>query len=174
MGVRQGENLSPFLFSIFMNDLEDYLEQHGVTGIICETQDEEDLVVTYFKLFLLLYADDTVIISETSDCLQKALNIFELYCKEFKLSVNINKTKIVIFSKGRQVKNLQFRFNNIPVEIVNEYTYLGIIMSRNGSYLKSLNHSAEQATRAMYGLFSKVRHLSLPVDILIELYEKTI
>ena len=47
-------------------------------------------------------------------------------------------------------------------------------MSRNGSYLKSLNHSAEQATRAMYGLFSKVRHLSLPVDIIIELYEKTI
>ena len=76
MGVRQGENLSPFLFSIFMNDLEDYLEQHGVTGIICETQDEEDLVVTYFKLFLLLYADDTVIISETSNGLQKALNIF--------------------------------------------------------------------------------------------------
>ena len=174
MGVRQGENLSPFLFSIFMNDLEDYLEQHSVNGIICETQDEENLVVTFFKLFLLLYADDTVIISETSDGLQKALNIFELYCKEFKLDVNINKTKIVIFSKGRKIKNLQFRFNNIPVEIVNEYKYLGIIMSRNGSYLKSLNHAAEQATRAMYGLFSKVRHLSLPVDIIIELYEKTI
>ena len=104
MGVRQGENLSPFLFSIFMNDLEDYLEQHGLSGIICETQDAEDIAVTYFKLFILLYADDTVIISETSDGLKEALNTFESYCNDFKLSVNISKTKIVIFSKGNKVR----------------------------------------------------------------------
>ena len=47
-------------------------------------------------------------------------------------------------------------------------------MSRNGSYVKSLKHTAEQATRAMYGLFSKIRHLSLPADVIAELYEKTI
>ena len=174
MGVRQGENLSPFLFSIFMNDLEDYLEQHGLSGIICETQDAEYIAVTYFKLFILLYADDTVIISETSDVLQEALNTFESYCNDFKLSVNISKTKIVIFSKGKQNKNLLFRFNNSIIEIVSEYKYLGIIMSRNGSYVKSLKHTAEQATRAMYGLFSKIRHLSLPADVIVDLYEKTI
>ena len=174
MGVRQGENLSPFLFSIFMNDLEDYLEQHRLSGIICETQDAEDIAVTYFKLFILLYADDTVIISETSDGLQEALNTFESYCNDFKLSVNISKTKIVIFSKGKQNKNLLFRFNNSIIEIVSEYKYLGIIMSRNGSYVKSLKHTAEQATRAMYGLFSKIRHLPLPADVIVDLYEKTI
>ena len=172
--VRQEENLPPFLFSIFMNDLEDYLRLNGVPGIRCETQDEEDQVITYFKLFLLLYADDTVIISETCDGLQEALNIFETYCKNFKLCVNINKTKVVIFSKGRQNKDLQFRFNDFDIELLNEYKYLGIFLSRSGSYLKTLNHISEQATRAMYGLFSKVRRLSLPADMIIELYEKTI
>ena len=33
--------------------------------------------------------------------LQNALNVFDDYCKKWHLTVNIEKTKIVIFSKGR-------------------------------------------------------------------------
>ena len=36
----------------------------------------------YFELLVLLYADDTVILSETTDDLQKALNEFECYCND--------------------------------------------------------------------------------------------
>jgi hypothetical protein len=32
-GIRQGENLSPFLFSLFLNDLETFLEAKNVTGL---------------------------------------------------------------------------------------------------------------------------------------------
>ena len=35
------ENLSPFLFAIFLNDLEDFLENHNVTGLPTISQDIE-------------------------------------------------------------------------------------------------------------------------------------
>jgi hypothetical protein len=35
----------------------------------------------YYKLFVILYADDTVILSENKDGLQKALDIVESYCE---------------------------------------------------------------------------------------------
>jgi hypothetical protein len=51
------------------------------------------------KLFLLLYADDTVIFAESQQELQQILKLFEHYCNIWKLKVNVSKTKIVVFSK---------------------------------------------------------------------------
>ena len=64
-GVRQGENLSPFLFSLFLNDLETFLEAKNVTGLESISGDLENLLNIYLKLFIILYADDTVILSES-------------------------------------------------------------------------------------------------------------
>ena len=55
LGVRQGESLSPFLFSMDLNDIEEYYMLNDFDGI--------DLRL--LKLFLLLYAEDIVIMSET-------------------------------------------------------------------------------------------------------------
>ena len=58
--------------------------------------DNDDIEV-FFKLYLLLYADDTVIFAESATELQSALNATYLYCETWKLSVNVAKTNIVIF-----------------------------------------------------------------------------
>jgi hypothetical protein len=52
----------------------------------------------YLKLLRLLCADDTFILAESTEDLQAAINIFEEYCSEWKLSINVSKTKIVVFS----------------------------------------------------------------------------
>lgn len=134
-GVRQGENLSPFLFTLYLNDLEAYLNNKRVPGIICETNDEN--IYVFLKIFIMLYADDTVIVSENKNDMQDALNAFEEYCKKWKLTVNVTKTKVLIFSKGRHSKFDKFFFNGTQLEIVNEYKYLGIIFTKSGSYFKT-------------------------------------
>ena len=66
----------------------------------------------YIKLYLLLFADDTVIFAETAAELQSALNAMYLYCETWKLKVNTAKTNVVIFSKSRQSENIDFIYNN--------------------------------------------------------------
>ena len=85
-GVRQGEQLCPCLFALYLSDLEEYLSENSIKHL--EFLNENCIQYMYFKLFLLLYADDTVIFAESAEDFQAALNIFEEYCSEWKLSIN--------------------------------------------------------------------------------------
>ena len=58
-------------------------------------------IEVFFKLYLLLYADDTVIFAESPEKLQTASDTMKSYCDTWKLQVNVTKTKVVVFSKGK-------------------------------------------------------------------------
>ena len=88
----------------------------------------------YIKLFLLFYADDTVIITENVDSFQRALDVFSLYCNEWKLSVNTFKSKIMIFSKRKTNKNQKQFLCGEAMGIIDSYNYLGIKFSDYGRF----------------------------------------
>ena len=70
--VYNGDNLYPFLFSIFLNDLEDFFKQlDGEPLKIIQEKLENELHI-FYKIFVILYADDTVILSETKEGMQQA------------------------------------------------------------------------------------------------------
>ena len=172
IGVRQGENLSPFLFAIYLNDLESFLRTNNVNGIDCTLRMDE--IFMFFKLFVLLYADDTVLFAETSDDLQHALNVFANFCKKWKLTVNIEKTKIMVFGRGRLKDTLAFFYDNKSIEIVKNFKYLGVIFSRGCSFQMQIKHNCEQAKKAMFVLLRKIRSLNLSVDLQIDLFDRMI
>ena len=79
--------------------------------MLCDTEDEN--IPIFLRIFVLLFADDTVLFSNTKEDLQRTLNIFENYCTAWKLSVHTSKTKVMIFSGGRLAKDQKFYFKDI-------------------------------------------------------------
>ena len=102
-GVRQGENLSPLLFSLYLSDLETILQSKDNNGIEIAINDEN--IELYIKLFAILYADDTILMSNDEKQFQNLLNYFAEYCKKWHLKINISKTKIMIFGVNTRSNN---------------------------------------------------------------------
>ncbi|OWF46235.1 RNA-directed DNA polymerase from mobile element jockey [Mizuhopecten yessoensis] len=174
IGLKQGENLSPFLFAIYLNDLETYLVEKNVNCL--QTIDKLciDNIGVYLKLFIILYADDTVLFSETPDGLQLALNEFEQYCNTWKLTINSGKTKIVIFSKRKCARTPHFTLCNVELEILEGYTYLGLFFNFSCSFFKARKKIVEQAQKSVFAVYKKLRNISLPVDLQLKIFDSLI
>ena len=82
----------------------------------------------------LIYADDLVIFSRSAKSLQIILNKLEPFCENADLSVNLEKTKIMIFNKGKSLNKCSFRYGADELENVKSYKYLGLIMSPYGKF----------------------------------------
>lgn len=128
----------------------------------------------FLKLFVLLYADDTVLLAESVESLQNALNAMADYCDQYKLSLNTSKTKVMIFSRGK-IRNLpQLTFSGSPLEVVFEYVYLGITFSYNGKFTKAKLRTCENARRAMFALLRKAAKVCLPIDLQLQLFDSVV
>ncbi len=178
IGVRQGENLSPILFALYLNDLEGALlpNQDGLSVLRDLPQNLEQTIDTesLLKLFLLLYADDTTLMADSPNSLQRGLNAMSKYCETWKLKVNTNKTKIVIFSRGKVRKKPTITYNDTPIEIVDDFTFLGSLFNYNGKFNKARKRACDQASKAMFAVISKARKLNLPVDIQLHLFDSVV
>ena len=54
--------------------------------------------------------------------------------KKWKLTVNIEKSKIIVFRKGGQLpRNLKFYYDGSELSIVSSFSYLGVVFTPGGS-----------------------------------------
>jgi hypothetical protein len=177
IGVRQGENLSPVLFALFLNDLKKFLHERvqglNLPSSLANENDSLDIDL-YMCLFLLMYADDTIVLAETEEDMQTALNALEVYCHNNGLHINTSKTKIVVFSRGKIRILPKFTFKQDQVEVIFQYKYLGTVFNYDNRFTQARKAQVTLANKAMFALLRKCRKLHLPIDIQLDLFEKCI
>ena len=145
-GVKQGCVISPTLFSIYVNDLAQEIE-----NLNCGVSLEKSLHVS-----VLFYADDIAILSETEDGMQIMLDKLNDWCAKWRITINESKSKVLHFRmKSRNVTKFHFKCGDKTVEVDSSYKYLGFWMNEFLDMKLSVKEIAKSASRALSAIYSK-------------------
>jgi hypothetical protein len=113
--VKQFCLMSPTLFGIYINKLEGCLEEAGCVSP----------TLTSIVIILLLYAYDIVLMVRSLYDLNKQLKILKDFCSSMGMTVNTDKTKIMVI-KSKKITYANFMYDNNNLEKVTSYKYLRI------------------------------------------------
>jgi ribosomal protein RSM22 (predicted rRNA methylase) len=116
-GVRQGCDLSPTVFNIYLDEIITKWQNQDITGVKLSKNQQ---------LSTLLFVDDQVIIADTEDNLQKAVYKLNQIITEYSLTISVQKAKSMAF-KGWDPVRTKIVIDNKIIEQVNSFNYLGNI-----------------------------------------------
>ena len=162
IGLRQGEVMSPILFSLFLEDLELFLQDDVNSG----------LNINDIMLLILLFADDMAVFGKTPEDLQRSLDLLKVYCGNWGLNVNTDKTKIMVFRKRGNLKPTEkWYYNDVLLDVVNNFNYLGTCFSYTGKFMYNQEILAGKGLKALNILLFKLRQLRIKPSTACQLFD---
>ena len=165
LGVKQGCIISPLLFNIFLSDLPNLLDADIQSGN-----------PTLDHLSSLFWADDIVLFSESEEGLRKMLKTMEkILRKNNDLTLNIDKTKCMIFNNTRKLLRTPFHYKNKKLEIRNRFKYLGFLLTPSGETNSGIKDLRDRALKGFYKLKNDMEesfHLNVKVTSSFRLANK--
>ena len=144
IGVPQGSILGPLLFIIFVNSLPEAVN----TSCKC-----------------VMYADDTTLLVSSSDPItlehnmRSNLNKIAKWFQSNKLTLNIKKTKMMLFGTRQALNNFQnvsLMYGSDNIDRVDKYKYLGITFDAHLSWNEHVNYLASNVSKRI-GVICRVK-----------------
>ena len=142
MGIKQGDSLSPLLFIAVMDEILKSCKAETPKAVIGH------LNLQRVTIQALLFADDVVLISDSEQGLQKAVNEWTKQIKNRGMEMNANKSKVMKISK--RGGELSIKSGNVQLEQVEDFEYLGTIINQTGSMENEIRNRVRKGNQAYY------------------------
>ena len=155
-GTKQGSELSPLLFGLFIEVLHDLikLKLPGAGPVLGSLRVPD-----------IMYADDVALVSSDPAEAQQLLDVLDVFCRLFDMEVNLapHKTCVVVFRRPRAHVPRGFRLSYRGREVARQkqYTYLGALLHETNGLSGAADALAAAGSKAMHALLTRCRRTNL-------------
>ncbi|MEE4247402.1 MAG: reverse transcriptase domain-containing protein [Kangiellaceae bacterium] len=144
-GVRQGDTLSPVLFTA------------AVEEIFKRVDVENGININGEKLSNLRFADDVILFAESEEGLEELLNSLNIEGKKDGMRINKKKTKTMCNEAAKRKQMRGISVDGEQLEQVDQYKYLGRLLTPGNEMAKEINQRITSGWRrfGQYSTFLK-------------------
>uniref|UniRef100_A0A8R1DED9 Reverse transcriptase domain-containing protein n=1 Tax=Caenorhabditis japonica TaxID=281687 RepID=A0A8R1DED9_CAEJA len=166
-GVRQGDPISPNLFSACLESVFNKMSWQHLRGDEDDENDKANLLpgirINGQNLTHLRFADDIVLVASNPKAASLMIQELVEMCGKVGLRMNTNKTK-VMRNKFASQSPVNVTLNNVTtcIEEVNEYVYLGRLLNHNNELEPELHRRRRAAWAAFNNIKNTTDALSCP------------
>ena len=154
-----------FIATIYeKGDKNDYNNDRGISRSSCLSKlftgfnsECKPVLIENIGINCLSYADDLLLLPETEKELQQSIDILEQYCNRWKLEVNLDKTKVMIFNTRQKILNTDIKYDNPLIEQVYNYQYVGVNISSTGNPKQASVDLSAKTTKVLFSPKQKIR-----------------